>query len=65
MATVAEVQDELGVLGPSPRIIRSEEGATYRQNYVLGGASQPGKARWVTTTISDSAATQATALLAG
>lgn len=65
MATVAEVQDELGHAGLSPRIIRSEDAATLRQNYVLGGASNPGRARWVVTTIADSAADQKTALLAG
>lgn len=65
MATVAEVQAELGTYGASPRIIKTEEGATIRQNYFLGGAAQPGKARWIPTTISDNAATQVTALLAG
>lgn len=65
MGTVAETQAALGVEGASPRILRTEEGATVRQNYVTGGAAKPGKARWVPTTISDSGATQAAAILTG
>ena len=65
MGTVSETQTELGVEGASPRILRTEEGATIRQNYVLGGAAKPGKARWVPTTISDSGADQAAAILTG
>jgi len=33
--------------------------------YCLGGTDLPGKARWVTLTVADNAATQATAVLAG
>ena len=64
MATPAEVQVELGVAVHSPRIIKSVElSATIRDQYVDGGTSAPGKARWCQTTIADSAADQAAAIL--
>lgn len=65
MATVAEVQAQLGVEGKAAQIIKTADSATLRQNYTLGGAPRRGNARWVTTTIADSAATQAAAILAG
>lgn len=65
MGTVAETQTALGTDGMSPRIIKTADAATLRENYVLGGASKPGKARWVTTTIADTGANQATAILNG
>lgn len=64
MATVAEVQAELGTFGKSPRILKTAEAATLRQNYVMGGVSHR-FVDWVTTTIADSAATQAAAIRAG
>ena len=65
MTTVAAVQDELGHDGGSAKIIRNDDTVTVRQNYVLGGTRAPGKARWVVTTIADTAANQKTAIYAG
>lgn len=39
--------------------------ATKQEWYVDGGADVPGKVRWVSTTASDNAATQATTILTG
>lgn len=73
MATVAETNAELDSAGTGLRakIIRADNathsGATplTRVCYCLGGTDRPGKARWVTLTVADSAATQAAAVLTG
>jgi len=64
--TTDEVQAQLGTDSMSPRILKAaDETASTRQNYVVGGAPFPGRARWITTNPTDSAANQKTAILAG
>ena len=41
------------------------EDGTYQYWYVAGNADAPGRTRWVRTTASDNAATQAAAILTG
>ena len=65
MATVAATQAVLGNDAMSPRILVQIPDATFNQNYVIGGAAYPGKARWITTTVANNDATQAAAILAG
>jgi len=71
MATVAQIQAQLDAAGTgmSANIIRSAYvSASVDEHYVIAVASTsatPGTARWVRTTSSDSAAQQATAILAG
>lgn len=68
--TSAQLQAELGTNPLNPRVIRAQEPSqgTLQQWYIHGGNVYPGRVRWVTTTASDNAATQAasvvTALLA-
>lgn len=60
MATSGEVQAQLGTTGRDPTIIRTIENSTgTTQYYVIGGASYPGKARWLRVNPADTAATQA------
>lgn len=64
MATVAEIQAELGTNGMAANIIRSEPyDATYDAHYVVGLTSAPGRSRWCVTTNADSAADQASDIL--
>lgn len=71
MATAAEVNAQLGTSGMNAQIIieenRTASGATVltKNYYCVGGADAPGRARWVTCTVADSAATQAAAVLSG
>lgn len=64
MATVAGTQAVLGTQATSPQILRQIPDATYNQNYVVGGAAYPGRARWITTTVANDDATQGAAILA-
>jgi len=64
--TTAEVQTALGVAQGSPRILRAEQTvtATVAHYLIQGGAVYPGVTRWCATTNTDTAAAQATAILA-
>lgn len=63
--TSAAVQAVLGTNSMNAQIVQSFEPSqgTLQQWYVIGNADAPGRARLVTTTASDSAATQAAAIL--
>lgn len=68
--TAAAVQAALdaasvGTLPSDVRIIQSafDPGGTKQEWYCLGGITLAGRARWVETTASDSAATQAAAII--
>lgn len=63
--TSAQVQAELGTNPCNAQIIRSFEPSqgTLQQWYVHGNVTVPGRARLVTTTASDNAATQAADIL--
>ena len=62
--TPAAVQAALGTNPMSAVIVRAVEvDATLQDWYVIGNADAPGRSRWVTTTASDTAATQAAAIL--
>lgn len=71
MATAAATQAVLGTGGMSAAIILEESktssGGTIltKGYYCQGNVDAPGRACWVTITVSDSAATQAAAVLAG
>ena len=73
MATVAEVNAELDPAGTGMRAKithehnRTNSGSTVltKACFCLGGTDRPGKSRWVVLTVSDSAATQAAAVLSG
>lgn len=61
------VQAALGTDALGPRILSSfqiTDGATAGAYYVTGGAAAPGRARWCAVTNTDTAAAQATAILA-
>jgi hypothetical protein len=64
MATVAEIQAELDPQGTKTRIqlLKQYPAALTYLWYATGGVDAVGKARWVTTTIADNAATQAAAI---
>lgn len=69
MATMAATNASLGNNMNAQAIIeetRTSSGATIltKNYYCLGGTDRPGKAGWATITVSDSAATQAAAVLA-
>lgn len=60
------VQAALGTDLGTPRILRAEQitdGSTAGAYLVQGGATVPGRTRWVAVTNTDSAATQAAAIL--
>lgn len=65
--TPAAVQAVLGTNPMNARILRADEtqgsDATLQEWYVVGNADAPGRARWCSTTASDSAATQAASIL--
>ena len=64
--TAAALQTALGLNFGDTKVLRANEvqgaDATKQEWYVLGGTANPGKAIWVSTTASDNAATQATAV---
>jgi len=66
--TSAALQTALGVKAGDPFVIRAGEvqgsDATKQEWYVEGRLTVPGRVRWVSTTASDNAATQAVAVLA-
>lgn len=62
--TAAELQTELGTNPLDPQVIRHHGNfATYQDWYISGGVTVPGVVKHVRTTASDSAATQAAAVL--
>ena len=62
--TVAACQAELGTSPMDARIIRvGITVGTKQEWYVIGNVDAPGRARWIHTTASDNAATQAAAIL--
>jgi hypothetical protein len=65
--TPAACQTALGDTIGAPKILIAQEvvGATLQGWYVEGRLTVPGRTRWVTTTRSDDASTQAAAILAG
>jgi hypothetical protein len=67
--TPAACQAALNAVSPTAaEILRANEvagmDATKQEWYVDGGVDAPGRCRWVVTTASDNAATQAAAILA-
>lgn len=65
MATVTEIQDQLDSQGTAKkiRIVRKQTvSGTVDNFYCTGGVTFPGRARWCSTTTSDTAAQQATAI---
>jgi hypothetical protein len=62
--TTAQLQAQLGTGGMNATIIIADhQSATVDEWYVIGNVDAPGRARWCTTTASDSAATQAAKIL--
>lgn len=62
--TAAAVQAQLGTTPNDAKIVHSmNEGSTNQVWYVEGNMDAVGRARWCSTTASDSAATQAAAIL--
>ena len=66
--TPAQLQTALGVTIGDPLVMRADEtagsDATKQEWLVHGRGTVPGRVRWVVTTASDNAATQAAACLA-
>lgn len=64
MATVAEIQAQLDPQGTNTklRLIKKFTVSTTDTWYCLGGVVRAGAAKWVTSTNTDSAATQASAI---
>lgn len=62
-----DVQDLLGRTDKSPQIIQRANSVdgTKHSYYVLGGASYPGRARWVDVASAANDATRAAAITAG
>jgi hypothetical protein len=68
MATPAEIQAQLDSAGTGlvANIQQSvHAGATFDNHYVVGIGSYAGRSRWIATTAAQTAAQQATAILAG
>ena len=61
--TAAAVQTQLGDLFTDAKIHISTIDGTKQNWYVVGNYDSVGRARWCTTTASDSAATQAASIL--
>lgn len=65
--TSADLQAELGANPMNAQVLRANEAQgsdnTKQEWYVIGNVDAPGRARWVSTTASDNAATQAAAVL--
>ena len=66
--TPAEMQTALGDGWGAPRVVRADETqgvlTTKQEWYVVAGVVSAGRSRWVVTTASDDAATQAAAVVA-
>lgn len=62
MATAAEIQAQLDPTELAAKILRFNNAGTKQNIYVQGGIGFAGRGRWVETTASDNAATQATAI---
>ena len=67
MATVASIQAALDTQGTNKKLLILKQqpkstGATTDSFYVLGGTVYAGRARWVSTTNTDTAAQQATSI---
>lgn len=66
MATAVEIQAQLDAQGTNTklRILKQwpKQTATTDLFYVIGGTVYPGRARWCTTTNTDTAAQQATSI---
>ena len=66
--TAAALQAALGTNAMNAIVVRAGEvqgaDATKQEWYVVGNVAAPGRARWVSTTAADDAATQAAAVLA-
>jgi hypothetical protein len=66
--TPAAMQTALGLNPNDPRVIRCDETqgvlTTKQEWYVVAGVVSAGRSRWVVTTASDDAATQAAAVVA-
>lgn len=62
--TPAAVQAQLGTDQGSPKILIADEGGggTEQRWYVQAGTVSPGVCKWITTTASQTAAQQATAI---
>lgn len=67
MATVAEIQAQLDPqgVGTKIRILKQFRVSTTDTWYCTGGVVAVGKAKWVTSTNTDSAAQQATSITTG
>lgn len=67
MATVAQIQAQLDPQGLANRtnIVKQFRVSTTDTFYCTGGVDYPGRARWVTTTNTDTAAQQATSIRTG
>ena len=67
MATVAQIQAQLDPqgLGTKIRILKQFRVTTTDTWYCVGGVVAVGKARWVTSTNTDTAAQQATSITTG
>lgn len=64
MATVAEIQAELDPQGTNKRLFLQTKFTVGTTDtwFCLGGVVRPGAAKWVTSTNTDNAATQAAAI---
>jgi hypothetical protein len=67
MATVAQIQAQLDPQGLNTKIVIVKQFtvSTTDTFYCTGGVVAPGKAKWVTTTNTDTAAQQATSITTG
>ena len=67
MATVAEIQAQLDTqgFGNQIKILKQSTVTTTDTFYCLGGQVRPGRARYIDTTNTDTAANQATAITNG
>ena len=64
--TSAQLQTALGTNPMNARVLKTDGTGTWgtvQRWYVMGNVDAPGRARWVETTASDDAATQAAAVL--
>lgn len=63
--TSAQMQTELGLTANDAQVIMHQMPltGTLQEWYVVGNMDAPGRAKWISTTASDSAATQAAAVL--
>lgn len=63
--SVADMQAALGTTAQDAKVLQHQEPVTGSAQvwYVVGNLDAPGRAKWVTTTAADDAATQAAAVL--